>query len=261
MRKLAVPRGNSRSNRAVWIQRIHALNRIFESRYRGQVFPDDDAGIDDLKILIHHYYWGNPIAMPRIIKLRAPWANAEALIAEVNDNPKKWNSVELGKEINFTGREWRQLHVRTITPVDMSKAERDKFNRIRANERRRVKRKREGMVTRAEYLERNNLSQTRPWETEGVSKATWYRRRTKRETGAAHIKFKSEDQTCLNKAGPKKEEREKRQELHLAAQLPASPDQYQDPSFNPILSWLCLRAAYHQQMNKICDQVANAQAA
>jgi hypothetical protein len=38
--------------------------------------------------------------------------------------------------------------------------------------------------------------------------------------------------------------------------LPASPDLGHDPNFNPILSWLCMRAAYHQQMNKICDQAA-----
>jgi hypothetical protein len=30
-----------------------------------------------------------------------------------------------------------------------------------------------------------------------------------------------------------------------------------DPNFNPILSWLCLRAVYHQEMNKICDEIAN----
>jgi len=31
-------------------------------------------------------------------------------------------------------------------------------------------------------------------------------------------------------------------------------------SFNPILSWLCVRAVYHQEMNKLCDQIANSEA-
>ena len=44
--------------------------------------------------------------------------------------------------------------------------------------------------------------------------------------------------------------------LRSPTQLPASPEQSQDHNFNPILSWLCLRSAYHQQMNRICDQAA-----
>jgi hypothetical protein len=188
MRRIASRGAEGKKNRAIWVQRIHALNRIFESRYRGEIFPDDDAGLADLKILIHHYYWGNPIAMPRIIKMRAPWVDAEAIIEEINANPRKWTSVQLGRELNFTGEEWCRLRIRTITPVDMSKADRDKFNRMRANERRLSKRRMDGMVTRAEYLEAHNLSQTKPWEAEGISRKTWERRR-KRDAGLAHIKF------------------------------------------------------------------------
>ena len=41
------------------------------------------------------------------------------------------------------------------------------------------------MKPRAEYLEANKLSQTKPWVAEGVSRATWYRKQ--RETGLAAI--------------------------------------------------------------------------
>jgi hypothetical protein len=177
--KLASPGGGFNKQHAIWIQRIRALNRIFESRYRGEIFPDDDVGLADLKILLHHYAIGNPQAMSRIVRRRAPWVDAEAIMEEVNNNPKWWTSKELGEEINFTGAEWCQLGIRTITPVDMSKAERNEFHRNRRNGRRLNKRRMEGMVTRAEYLEANNLSQTKPWEAEGISKATWYSRRTK----------------------------------------------------------------------------------
>ena len=37
----------------------------------------------------------------------------------------------------------------------------------------------------------------------------------------------------------------------------SSPEGLQNPNFNPILSWLCMRAVYHQEMNKICDEIAN----
>ena len=52
------------------------------------------------------------------------------------------------------------------------------------------------MKTRAEYLE---ASLGEPWIAEGISKATWYRRRTKRETGLARIKLIGTNQTCLSK--------------------------------------------------------------
>jgi hypothetical protein len=243
---------------------FHALNRIFESRYRGQTFPNDDAGLADLKILIHHYYWGNPIAMPRIIQMRAPWADVEAIIDEVSANPRKWSSEELGQELNFTGKEWRQLRIRTIAPVDMTKKERAYFNGVRADARRRIKRARSGMKTRAEY-ESQSLSQTKPWEAEGVGRRTWYRRQKEngRGTGLADIKI-TMDRPDLCQQGwdghlvsvNKLREEGSGEAGNSPAPLPASPDPCQDPNFNPILSWLCVRAAYHQQMNKICDQAA-----
>jgi hypothetical protein len=39
---------------------------------------------------------------------------------------------------------------------------------------------------------------------------------------------------------------------------PLSPEGAGDPNFNPILSWVCLRAAYQMQMQKICDEAAEA---
>jgi hypothetical protein len=177
--ELANPGGNGKRN-AVWVQRIHALNRIFESRY-GCVFPNDDAGLEDLKILAHHYYWGDPLAMARIIKRRAPWADVQAIVDEIAADPKKWTSAELGEALNFTGAEWRHLRIRTITPVDMSLADRADFNRVRANGRRRQKRRMQGVRPRAEYE-----ATRKPWVAEGISKATWYRRRT-RETSVADI--------------------------------------------------------------------------
>ena len=120
--------GGKRS--AIWVQRVHALNRIFKRLYGGE-FPDDDAGLEDLKILAHHHYSGDPLAMARIIKLRAPWADADAIQNEIIANPRKWTSKELGEAVNFTRAEWRHLRVRTIEPVDMGQAERAEFNRIR----------------------------------------------------------------------------------------------------------------------------------
>ena len=104
--------------------RIGDLNKLFAIRYRGSregwQFPDDDSGLEDLKVLAHHYSH-NPGALPRIIKLRAPWADVEAIICEVEAYPRKWRSATLGRWLNYMGKEHRQLRLRTISPVDMSR--------------------------------------------------------------------------------------------------------------------------------------------
>ena len=84
------------------------------------------------------------------------------MIEQVKAYPRKWRANTLGKLLHFTGTEWRKLRLRTIAPVDMTPEERRDFSRILSNERRRVKRTRSGMKTRAEY-EANSLSRAQPW--------------------------------------------------------------------------------------------------
>ena len=176
--------------------RIGDLNKFFAHRYGGSretyVFPDDDSGLEDLKLLIHSYAWSNPLAIPRIIKIRAPWADAEAIISEVDAYPKKWRAATLGTILNYTGVEHRRLRLRTIAPVDMTLEERADYSRILANGRRRKKRRLNCMKTRPEYLAANSLSREKPWKVEGISRAEWYRRRTKAETSLAGIKLTAE---------------------------------------------------------------------
>jgi hypothetical protein len=92
--------------------RVGDLNKLFALRYGGRVgacdwqFPKDDAGLEDLKILAHHYA-GNALALPRIITLRAPWADVEAIQEEVFGDPKKWRAKTLGRWLNLDGAEWR----------------------------------------------------------------------------------------------------------------------------------------------------------
>ena len=88
-------RAIERKNRAIGTQRIGDLNKLFARRYGNResyVFPNDDAGVEDLKVLLHHYALNNPLAMPRIIKLRAPWVNEAAavrLLEQIEAYPAK----------------------------------------------------------------------------------------------------------------------------------------------------------------------------
>ena len=175
-------RAIERKNRAIGKQRIGDLNKLFARRYggnrEGYVFPDDDAGLEDLKILLHHYALNNPLATARIIKLRAPWMNesaAASLLEQIEAFPQKWRSDTLGRKLNLTGAEWRTLRLRTIAPVDMTRQERVVFSQALARQRRQTRRRAQGKKPRGEYLA-TSLSRTKPWLVLNISRSTWYRR-------------------------------------------------------------------------------------
>jgi hypothetical protein len=264
MRKLA-SRGAEGKNKDQIIGkiRIGSLNKLFAYRYGGcptncgWTFPDDDAGLEDLKILLHHYRFTFPHKMSHVMKLRAPWAT-DKVLEEVCAHPRKWRSERLGRLLGLTGKEWRELRIR-IAPIDMSKEERRDYSRILSNGKRVKKRRTKGMKSRAEYLEVNNLSQTKPWVAEGISRATWFRKR--RETGLAAIHKNNALDRVVSKGSGNPSPTPSREWVFeqgsSSTQMPVTPEQCQDPNFNPILSWLCMRAVYHQHMNKICDEIAN----
>jgi hypothetical protein len=186
-----------RRDRAIGTQRIGDLNRLFACRYGGNresyVFPDDDAGLEDLKILLHHYALNNPLAMTRIIKLRAPWVNeatAARLLEQIEAFSQKWRADTLGRKLNFTGAEWLALRLRTIAPVDMTREKRVAYSQALARQRRQIKRRSKGKALRADWLAENNANQTKPWVALSISRRTWYRRgKPSPGTGADTIKM------------------------------------------------------------------------
>jgi hypothetical protein len=168
------------------------LNKLFAYRYggtrEGWQFPDDDSGREDLDILLHHYALNNPHKMLKIIKLRAPWmteAEALSLIERIEAIPRRWRADTLGRLLNFTGEQWRRLRLRTIHPVDMTKKQRRKDAQERNRQRMRIKRRRAGKLLREEWLAKNNISRAKPWEAEGISRRTWYRRNAQK--GVAQV--------------------------------------------------------------------------
>jgi len=170
--------------------RIGDLNRLWGSRYGGgrenYVFPDDDAGIEDLSISLQHYARSNPIKIPKIIALRAPWMGEDEialLLDQITAYPRQWKAESLGCLLRVTTAEWRLLDLRTIAPADMTKQERTQERKLRGRLRKRLRRRAMGKDTRAEYLAANSISRTRPWEAEGISRKTWYKRRKQAANG------------------------------------------------------------------------------
>jgi hypothetical protein len=104
----------------------------------------------------------------------------------------------LGEMLNLTAAEREVCRIRTIDAVDETRDERKaRLAKAQKAADREAKRAKRGRVAREVY-EGSSLSKTKPWEAEGISRATWYRR--KRETGvsAHHIYPSLHERTHLS---------------------------------------------------------------
>jgi hypothetical protein len=186
-----------KQRRAFHAVRIGTLIKIFGYRYGGgefYVFTDDDAGREDLIILLDHYARGNPLAVPRVIKARAPWLSdteREELLEQVARFPRTWTSAALAEALNLTEQERIALGgIRTIGAVDVTPEQRKQQRKQKDCARKRKARRAAGKQTRPEWLAANSKSREKPWEAEGISRRTYYRRLKKqRGTGPSAIKL------------------------------------------------------------------------
>lgn len=168
------------SKPSIAVLRVRDLGKILDSRY-GPTIPDDDAGRDDLLIVLHHLVWLTGDSRKRILgilALRAPWmATTEANnIAQcVLAKPLKWKADVLAWRLGLTLAERRALRVTTIGACDAPKAVRAKLRKAADKERKRASRLAAGARPRSDY-EGRSLAKTRPWEYLSLSERTWYRR-------------------------------------------------------------------------------------
>lgn len=98
----------------------------------------------------------------------------DAILKVKDEKIRRYNGAELGKLLRLTNDEWLRLpaQYRTITPFDISKAERDRINRDRRNARRREKR---AEARGSKARKRPSIAQIA--EANGVSKRTVYYRK------------------------------------------------------------------------------------
>src|SRR5262249_2477566 len=164
--------------------------RLFRDRYhsRGYLyFPDDEAGRDDLWLLVVNVSLAAAEPkkkMRHVIEMWAPWLSAEEREAYIEHvwgldfYQRLMTGREIGQRLGLTNDERERLKLWQFKPIDMTDEELAEHRKRKNNERRRMKRKR----TRAEYLA-TCLIATKPWQAEGMSRRTWERRRV-----AAHVR-------------------------------------------------------------------------
>jgi hypothetical protein len=146
--------------------RFGHVKRLLLDRY-GVVLPDDDAGAEDLRILLHveaNAY--QPERRDKVllgeIELRAPWMPADEaqLASAIALKPLKVTSEWLGLALNVNSATRERLGIWQIGAVDLDAKGRNERRRQRDRERKRQARHRQ---PRAEYLA-NSKQQSQPWK-------------------------------------------------------------------------------------------------
>jgi hypothetical protein len=166
------------------------LNRVFLDLY-GPEFPDDDAGSEDLATLLR-YHALHPThgreRMKNCIETRAPWMakeTAEYLIGDLailDPRYLRLSPAELRFRVHIHSEDRERLRAWNIPPYDLTDAQLEQ----RRKDKKRARDKARSKKTRPNYL-MDSISRKKPWEAEGVSRATWYRRRTKGETSLRQV--------------------------------------------------------------------------
>jgi len=162
------------------IRRVQVL-RLLHHRY-GEILPNDESGRAALQLLLELGLTG-----PEALR-RAPWAQGNELDSLIDAAENNWPAWAKGTSIPkmiaqrlaVTFEEKTTLALHHIGCIDASapalEADRRNRRRRRARERAAAKRAARNATPRDLWLARS-LSQTKPWQTEGVSRRTWYRRR------------------------------------------------------------------------------------
>lgn len=178
-----------RARRSDWqhsieLQRLREIEKVIKSRHGAHV--PDPAGTDDLETCTA--YVRAAAMTPSGQDLRswckrwAPWI--DPVTVQVIIDGASWRRKMIGADavakLLFVSLEERNaLGLKTIGAFDVPKEQRQKLametKRERDKNRQAQKRKAEGRKDRASY-EAASISAAKPWEAEGVSRRTWYRR-------------------------------------------------------------------------------------
>jgi hypothetical protein len=157
--------------------RIAELDRDFADRYRGMLLPDDDAGRDDVLLMLHHLArTNNPERrVANWLRLHAPWFDDREAIARILANPHRFRADPLAAKIGLTAERRTRLKITTIGAIDLPKRERNKLRKAKKIEQRREKRRKDGAKPRAEY-EAQSIEKAKPWQALGISRRKWFNR-------------------------------------------------------------------------------------
>jgi hypothetical protein len=152
---------------------------IMHARYVGA------ADSDDFERWLIAWCWHNPDARDQIWSLteaakrmggKITEAEAGALVEKAELTYRRHSADSMAQQIGLTWDQRRALGITTIGATDITKAKRLEIRMIKNRLAKERCRRAKGARPRDEY-EMTSLSATRPWEIEGMSRRTWYRKR------------------------------------------------------------------------------------
>jgi hypothetical protein len=156
--------------------RLRDLQEFFGDKY-GSMFPaDDDGGLDDLVVLLHHVaQLGDARALRAAAARWAPWLSDKgftAITAEIDRKPLRWRADSLARRIGLYDAKRTELGITTIGAVDFGKAKRE--NRTKCNDAayQKARRAKAGATPHS-----GSAEQIMPWLALGISRPTYYRNR------------------------------------------------------------------------------------
>jgi hypothetical protein len=142
----------------------------------------DVADTEDLDRFLIAWSWCNPehdilhlMAAAERMGGSLTREQAEAIMDEAEAGRPQRTAVQVGRYLGVTDEIRQRLRLWTIHPVDITARELKARCKRKARAREQQRRRKQGAIPRAEY-EAKSLSKTKPWEDEGISRRTWYRR-------------------------------------------------------------------------------------
>ena len=162
--------------------RLGCFTRLFRHRY-GRHLPNDDAGTEDLWLLIQNvslvpFDWERRVR--NTIETWAPWMNADQIedricaLAHRTTAERTPSAEELGIKLNITNDERVALRLWWFKPVDMTDRELDEWRKQRKRDLQAARRKSRGTRTRQQYRA-DIKARPKPWEVHNISRASWFR--------------------------------------------------------------------------------------
>jgi hypothetical protein len=162
-------RKSQRRPRLIPNLRLRELERFYLHIY-GPTLPDDDAGRDDLFVVAQHLAQGGTLDrhLPAWARVWCPWLGeleCSDIVARVTSTPLRWTADALASRIGLDDATRTLLKITTIGATDCNKAQ-------RAERRKQL----DADAHRARRAKDRDHKQAKPWEIQGISRRTWFRR-------------------------------------------------------------------------------------
>lgn len=156
--------------------RAAELMRVYEHRYGKRRVPETEDGLMAARLMCHHLgHLKDPQRrITQWLTIHAPWLDipsCERLMCDCVERPLRFKSQTLAWKLRVTAQERASLRLTTIGAIDETPDARQAKRRHAMREYSKQQRVKAGSVPRAQ-----SISQAKPWQQLGISRASWYRR-------------------------------------------------------------------------------------